>query len=68
MIARRALVVELPRVDCEIVRLQALTNLAYRYRDLGICPGRPAPCFTGGASTWSSGLNLRGVLLGNGYR
>jgi putative transposase len=38
MIARRALVVELPSVDCDIVRLQALTNLAYKYRELGICP------------------------------
>ena len=38
MIARRALVVELPNVDCDILRLQALTNLAYRYRELGICP------------------------------
>jgi putative transposase len=38
MIARRALVVELPSVDCDILRLQALTNLAYRYRELGICP------------------------------
>jgi putative transposase len=38
MIARRALVVELPSVDCDVVRLQALTNLAYRYRKLGICP------------------------------
>jgi putative transposase len=25
-------------VDCDIVRLQALTNLAYRYRELKICP------------------------------
>jgi len=38
MIARRALVVELPSVDCDIVRLQALTNLAYKYRELEICP------------------------------
>ena len=38
MIARRALVVELPGVDCDIVRLQALTNLAYKYRELEICP------------------------------
>jgi putative transposase len=38
MIARRALVVELPSVDCDIVRLQALTNLAYRYKELKICP------------------------------
>jgi putative transposase len=38
MIARRALVVELPSVDCDILRLQALTNLAYRYRELEICP------------------------------
>jgi putative transposase len=38
MIARRALVVELPNVDCNILRLQALTNLAYRYRELEICP------------------------------
>jgi putative transposase len=38
MIARRAVVVKLPKVDCDIVRLQALTNLAYRYRELGICP------------------------------
>jgi len=38
MIARRALVVELPNVDCDILRLQALTNLAYRYRELKICP------------------------------
>jgi putative transposase len=38
MIARRAIVVELPNVDCDIVRLQALTNLAYRYRELKICP------------------------------
>jgi hypothetical protein len=37
MIARRA-VVELPSVDCDILRLQALTNLAYRYGDLEICP------------------------------
>ncbi len=38
MIARRAIVVELPNVDCDILRLQALTNLAYRYRELEICP------------------------------
>jgi putative transposase len=38
MIARRAIVVELPNVDCDIMRLQALTNLAYRYRELEICP------------------------------
>jgi putative transposase len=38
MIARRALVVELPSVDCDILRLQALTNLAYRYKELKICP------------------------------
>ncbi len=38
MIARRAIVVELPSVDCDIVRLQALTNLAYRYKELKICP------------------------------
>jgi putative transposase len=38
MIARRALVVELPSVDCDILRLQALTNLAYRYKELEICP------------------------------
>jgi putative transposase len=38
MIARRAIVVELPNVDCDIVRLQALTNLAYRYKELEICP------------------------------
>jgi putative transposase len=38
MIARRALVVELPNVDCDILRLQALTNLAYRYKELEICP------------------------------
>jgi putative transposase len=38
MIARRALLVELPSVDCDIVRLQALTNLAYKYRELEICP------------------------------
>jgi putative transposase len=38
MIARRAIVVELPNMDCDIVRLQALTNLAYRYRELKICP------------------------------
>jgi len=38
MIARRALVVELPSVDCDILRVQALTNLAYRYKELEICP------------------------------
>jgi putative transposase len=38
MIARRSVVVELPEVDCDIVRLQALTNLAYRYTELKICP------------------------------
>jgi putative transposase len=38
MIARRALVVELPSVDCDVLRLQALTNLAYRYKELEICP------------------------------
>jgi hypothetical protein len=38
MIARRAVVVELPSVDCDVLRLQALTNLAYRYRELEICP------------------------------
>jgi hypothetical protein len=38
MIARRSMVVELPSVDCDIVRLQALTNLAYRYKELEICP------------------------------
>jgi len=38
MIARRALVVELPSVDRDIVRLQALTNLAYKYKELEICP------------------------------
>jgi putative transposase len=38
MIARRSVVVELPNGDCDIVRLQALTNLAYRYKDLEICP------------------------------
>jgi putative transposase len=38
MIARRAIVVELPKVDCDVLRLQALTNLAYRYRELEICP------------------------------
>jgi putative transposase len=38
MIARRAVVVKIPNADCDIPRLQALTNLAYRYRDLGICP------------------------------
>ncbi len=35
---RRSVVVKLPKVDCDIVRLQALTNLAYRYKELGICP------------------------------
>jgi putative transposase len=38
MIVRRSVVVKLPKIDCDIVRLQALTNLAYRYRGLGICP------------------------------
>jgi putative transposase len=38
MIARRAIVVELPSVDCDVLRLQALTNLAYRYKELEICP------------------------------
>jgi putative transposase len=38
MIARRSVVVKLPNVDCDIVRLQALTNLAYRYKELKICP------------------------------
>jgi putative transposase len=38
MIARRAVVVKMPGADCDVPRLQALTNLAYRYRDLGICP------------------------------
>jgi putative transposase len=38
MIARRALVVELPSVDCNILRLQALTNLAYKYKELKLCP------------------------------
>jgi putative transposase len=38
MIVRRSIVVELPNVDCDIVRLQALTNLAYRYKELEICP------------------------------
>jgi putative transposase len=38
MIVRRSVVVKLPNVDCDIVRLQALTNLAYRYRELKICP------------------------------
>jgi hypothetical protein len=38
MIARRSVVVKLPKVDCDVLRLQALTNLAYRYRELGICP------------------------------
>ncbi len=38
MIARRSLVVELPSVDCDILRLRALTNLAYRYKELEICP------------------------------
>ena len=38
MIARRSIVVKIPEVDCDIARLQALTNLAYRYRELGICP------------------------------
>jgi putative transposase len=38
MIARRAVVVKLPNVDCDVLRLQALTNLAYRYKELKICP------------------------------
>jgi putative transposase len=39
MIARRAIVVKLPsNMDCDILRLQALTNLAYRYKELEICP------------------------------
>jgi hypothetical protein len=38
MIARRAVVVELHSVDCDILRLQALTNIAYRYKELKICP------------------------------
>jgi hypothetical protein len=39
MIVRRAIVVKLsPNVDCGILRLQALTNLACRYGDLEICP------------------------------
>jgi putative transposase len=39
MIVRRAIVVKLPpNVDCDIMRLQALTNLAYRYKELEICP------------------------------
>jgi putative transposase len=38
MIARRAVVVKLPKVDCDVLRLQALTNLAYRYKELEICP------------------------------
>jgi putative transposase len=37
MIVRRSIVVELSNVDCDILRLQALTNLAYRYRELEIC-------------------------------
>jgi len=38
---RRSVVVKLPKVDCDIVRLQALANLAnlaYRYKELKICP------------------------------
>ncbi len=35
---RRSVVVKLPKVDCDIVRLQALTNIAYRYKELEICP------------------------------
>jgi len=35
---RRSVVVKLPKINCDIVRLQALTNLAYRYKELGICP------------------------------
>jgi putative transposase len=38
MIARRAVVVKPPNIDCDIVRLEALTNLAYRYKELEICP------------------------------
>jgi putative transposase len=38
MIVRRSVVVKIPGVDCDILRLQALTNLAYRYKELGICP------------------------------
>jgi hypothetical protein len=38
MIVRRAIVVKLPNIDCDIMRLQALTNLAYRYKELKICP------------------------------
>jgi putative transposase len=38
MIVRRSIVVKIPNVDCNILRLQALTNLAYRYRELEICP------------------------------
>jgi hypothetical protein len=38
MIARRAIVVKPPNIDCDIIRLQALTNLAYRYKELEICP------------------------------
>jgi putative transposase len=38
MIARRSVVVKVPSADCDVVRLQALTNLAYRYRELEICP------------------------------
>jgi putative transposase len=38
MIARRAVVVKMPNADCDVPRLQALTNLAYRYRELEICP------------------------------
>jgi len=38
MIVRRAIVVKLPNIDCDIMRLQALTNLAYRYKELEICP------------------------------
>jgi hypothetical protein len=38
MIVRRSIVVKLPKINCDIVRLQALTNLAHRYKELGICP------------------------------
>jgi hypothetical protein len=38
MIARRSVVVKVPNVDCDVLRLQALANLAYRYRELKICP------------------------------
>jgi isopentenyl diphosphate isomerase/L-lactate dehydrogenase-like FMN-dependent dehydrogenase len=42
MIARRAIVVELPSVDCDILRVQALTNLAYRYKRARNMHQRPA--------------------------